>query len=114
MESLPEISDDFFAYPKTLQQNDIKFNFQIPADAVNSDWASLAGLYSVPELAPLSHPQPSGTFNYNNNADLYVPSISAQFCQVNLPPAKKIQSEDPNGFRFPVHHRDDGVFGFSQ
>lgn len=117
MESLPEISDDFFAYPKTLQQNDIKFNFQIPADSVNSDWASLAGLYSVPELAPLNQPPPpSGTnFNYNNNnADLYVPSISPPFFQVDLPPAKKVQSDDPYGFRYPAQHRDGGVYGFSQ
>lgn len=111
IESLPETGDDFFAYPKTtLQHNDImnKFNFEIPADSVHSDWASLAGLYSVPELAPVDH---SGTFDFNNNnntiADLYVPSVTSSFCQVDYPPA--------SAFRYSTQQRDGGgVFGFSQ
>ncbi|XP_038906268.1 NAC domain-containing protein JA2-like [Benincasa hispida] len=110
IESLPEMGDDFFAYPKTtLQQNDImnKFHFEIPADSVNSDWASLARLYSVPELAPVDH---SGTFNYNNNntiADVYVPSITSPFCQVDYPP--------PPAFQYSTQQHDGGgLFRFSQ
>ncbi|XP_023002610.1 NAC domain-containing protein 72-like [Cucurbita maxima] len=92
IKGLPETRHDSFAYPKaTLQQNDInKFNFEIPGDSLISDWASLAGLYSVPELAPMDPPQP-GTFNYSNNnsSDLYVPSITAPFCQVDYLPQQR-------------------------
>lgn len=102
LESLPEIDDRFFALPrmnslKTLQQDDNKVNnLQHLQDdnkinnlqhlgSGNFDWASLAGLNSVPELVSSAQTQTTtqshGVASYANN-DFYVPSMP-QMCHVN-------------------------------
>ncbi|KAL5736252.1 hypothetical protein ACOSP7_030723 [Xanthoceras sorbifolium] len=84
LESLPEIDDRVFTLPrmnslKTLQ-NDEKINLQHLGSG-NFDWASLAGLSSVPELVPsCAQTQSQGMTSYGNN-DVYVPSLP-QPCHV--------------------------------
>lgn len=90
LESLPEIDDRFFALPrmnslKTLQQEDNKVNNLQHLGSGNFDWASLAGLNSVPEFVSAAQTQTTtqshGVAGYANN-DFYVPSMP-QMCHVN-------------------------------
>ena len=132
--SFPEINDSFFALPRVNSlknfQNDEKLNFQNLGSG-NFDWASLAGLNSVPEFAvenQAHQPQTQGIANYNSN-DVYVPSIP-QLCHVdeevqsglrtnsgmfqqnpNVLTQNYSNSLDPFGFRYPTQS---GGFGFRQ
>lgn len=132
--SFPEINDSFFALPRVNSlknfQNDEKLNFQNLGSG-NFDWASLAGLNSVHELAvenQAHQPQTQGMVNYNSN-DVYVPSIP-QLCHVdeevqsglrtnsgmfqqnpNMLTQNYSNSLDPFGFRYPTQS---GGFGFRQ
>lgn len=82
MESLPEIDDRSFALPrmnslKTFQQDD-KQSLQNLArlGSSNFDWASLAGLGSLPELVPGVQAQSQSQAPViNSNCDIYVPSM---------------------------------------
>nr|AWS00950.1 NAC domain containing protein 055 [Catharanthus roseus] len=116
LESLPEIDDRFFSLPrmnslKTLHQ-DQKINLQTLGSG-SIDWATLAGLSSVPELLPIGQNQAhqihqAGQGNVNPNdvvsghRDMFVPSFQ-QMCHVD----EEVQS----GLR--THNRVDNS-GFLQ
>ncbi|XP_052206324.1 NAC domain-containing protein 72-like [Diospyros lotus] len=98
LESLPDINDRYFALPRmnslrTTQQEE-KLNLQNLSSG-NFDWASLAGVGTMPELGPggggcqVSAHQTQGHLISNNNTshDMYVPSIP-QACLVELPRQK--------------------------
>lgn len=132
--SFPEIDDRFFALPRVNSlknfQNDDKLSFQNLGSG-NFDWASLAGLNSVPEFAvenQAHQAQTQGIVNYNSN-DVYVPSIP-QLCHVdeevqsglrtnsgmfqqnsNVLTQNYSNSLDPFGFKYPTQS---GGFGFRQ
>ncbi|XP_027063418.1 NAC domain-containing protein JA2L [Coffea arabica] len=114
LESLPEISDRFFALPrmnslKNLHQDDQKINIQNLGSG-SFDWATLAGLNSLPELGPGSQAQAipaaaahghvnSNVASCNNNDrnnnvnaqnDMYVPSF---------PQAGHVDEEVQSGLR---------------
>ncbi|KAK4484884.1 hypothetical protein RD792_007485 [Penstemon davidsonii] len=81
VESLPEIDHRFFSLPrmnslKNLQQGDHKLNLQLLGSG-NFDWATLAGLNPLPELAQA---QPSQTQqpNLNHQNDMYVPGMDEE------------------------------------
>ncbi|KAJ4726261.1 NAC domain containing protein [Melia azedarach] len=111
LESLPEI--DVFALPrmnslKTSQQLDEKINFQNLGSG-NFDWASLAGLNSVPELLSSGQTQSQGVPSYANN-DVYVPSMP-QICHDSGRVEEEVQSGlrsqrvDNTGF----YHQNSGM-----
>lgn len=72
LESFPEINDRSFALPQMNSlkqfQNDEKINIQ-RLNSGNFDWASLAGVASLPELVPAGHSQ--GVMTNNNNGMRY-------------------------------------------
>lgn len=72
LESLPDIDERFLSLPRMNS-----LNFQNLGSG-SFDWASLAGLNSVPELGA-GGGQSQGTMNNNNNNnccnDMYVPSL---------------------------------------
>lgn len=72
LESFPEINDRSFALPQMNSlkqfQNDEKFNIQ-RLNSANFDWASLAGVASLPELVPAGQSQ--GVMTNNNNGMRY-------------------------------------------
>ncbi|KAJ7981705.1 NAC domain containing protein [Quillaja saponaria] len=91
LESLPNIDERFFSLPrmnslKTLQQDE-KLNFLNTGSGSFLDWATTAGLNSVPEL--VSGNQAQGMVDYNNNNDFYVPSISP-LCHVESQVPEKL------------------------
>ncbi|XVF78169.1 hypothetical protein PTKIN_Ptkin14bG0108000 [Pterospermum kingtungense] len=106
LESLPELDDRFFALPrmsslKTLQ-NDEKTGFQNLGSG-NLDWASLAGLNSVPELVPSgqTHAQSQGIPSYGNN-DVYVPTMPPSLSQMDVSTNKvgnSVEQEVQSGVR---------------
>ncbi|KAI9186490.1 hypothetical protein LWI28_017805 [Acer negundo] len=139
LDSLPEIDDRFFTLPRMNSlknlQNEEKLNLQ-QLGSGNFDWASLAGLNSVPELGHSSgQNQSQGMASYGNN-DVYVPSLP-QLCHVDSGRVvnsvdEEVQSGlrtqylqqnsgmlnqnfsnslDPYGFRYP---NQPGGFGFRQ
>ncbi|XP_004291667.1 PREDICTED: NAC domain-containing protein 72-like [Fragaria vesca subsp. vesca] len=108
LEWLPEIEDRFFTLPrinslKTLpqQQEDTKLSLQNLGNlgSGNFDWASLAGLNTVPEVPPNTQAQAQAQINYNNDA--YVPSIPP-LCHVESPPERmrrQAEEEVQSGLR---------------
>ncbi|PON45671.1 NAC domain containing protein [Trema orientale] len=121
LDSLPAIDDRFFNLPrvnslKTLNQEDEKLGFHNLGSG-NFDWASLAGLNSVPELVPGNQAQPqcTGTVGFNSN-DMFVPSIPP-LCHVDQSPTTKrvgnslLDEEVQSGLR--THQRVDNP-GFFQ
>ncbi|KAK1549643.1 hypothetical protein Q3G72_021687 [Acer saccharum] len=138
LDSLPEIDDQFFTLPRMNSlknlQNDEKLNLQ-QLGSGNFDWASLAGLNSVPELGHNSgQNQSQGMASYGNN-DVYVPSLP-QLCHDSGRVVNSVDEEvqsglrtqylqqnsgmlnqnfsnslDPYGFRYP---NQPGGFGFRQ
>ncbi|OMO80345.1 hypothetical protein CCACVL1_13010 [Corchorus capsularis] len=106
LESLPEIDDRFFTLPrmnslKTLQ-NDEKMGFQNLGSG-NFDWASLAGLSSVPEMMPVGQTQAQSQAipSYGNN-DAYVPTMPPNLCQMDTSTNKignSVEEEVQSGIR---------------
>ncbi|GAV91200.1 NAM domain-containing protein, partial [Cephalotus follicularis] len=135
LQSLPEIDDRFFALPrinslKTLNNED-KVNFQNLGSG-SFDWASFAGLNSVPELTASgqTQSQTQGMVTYGNNTDVYVPSMIMSSVEEEVQSGLKNQRVDysgfyqqnsgmlnqsfgsqldPYGYRYPAHP---GGFGF--
>ncbi|XP_044474351.1 NAC domain-containing protein JA2L-like [Mangifera indica] len=144
LESLPEIDDGVFAVPqmnslKTLQPDE-KINLNNLGSG-NFDWASLAGLNSVPELASSGQTQSQGMVRYANN-DVFVASMP-QLCHVETGKIGNLTDEevqsgvrnqrvdnsrfylqnsgiltqnfsnsvDPSGSRYPIQQ---GAYGFRQ
>ncbi|KAL6968857.1 NAC domain-containing protein [Sarracenia purpurea var. burkii] len=92
LESLPEINDRFFTLPRMnslrTTQHDEKFNLQNLTSG-NFDWASLAGVPSLPELVPSTQSQAQSQGHVTNNTgtamkynDIYAPTIPP-LCQVD-------------------------------
>ncbi|XP_050220532.1 NAC domain-containing protein JA2L-like [Mercurialis annua] len=108
LDSLPEIDERFFAFPnaKTMQPDE-KINLNNLGSG-NFDWATLAGLNSMPDLTQQqTQSQTQGMMNYGHNiSDLYVPSFQQQLGHVDT----KMEEEVQSGVRT---HRVDNS-GFSQ
>lgn len=108
LEWLPEIDDSRFSLPRI---NSLKTLHQLDDQKLGSgnfDWASLAGLNSVPELVPNNQAQQlqgnmnmNMNMNYNNNDMYVVPSIPP-LCHVESPPerpGKTVEEEVQSGLR---------------
>ncbi|EEF28468.1 NAC domain-containing protein JA2L [Ricinus communis] len=107
LDSLTEIDDHFFALPtaKTMQPDD-KININNLGSG-NFDWATLAGLNSVSELATAqqAQSQTQGLMNYTQNGDdLYVPSFQQHIGHVDI----KMEEEVQSGVR--THRADSSRF----
>ncbi|GMI63658.1 Arabidopsis NAC domain containing protein 72, RESPONSIVE TO DESICCATION 26 [Hibiscus trionum] len=104
IESFPELDDRFFALPrvnslKTLQ-NDEKTGFHNLGCGV-LDWASLAGINTVPELVPNAQTQSQGIPSYGYN-DLYVPTMPPTLSQMDMSTSKagnSVEEEVQSGVR---------------
>ncbi|PPS09923.1 hypothetical protein GOBAR_AA10723 [Gossypium barbadense] len=102
--SFPELHDRYYALPrmnslKTLQ-NDDKTGFHNLGSG-NLDWASLAGLNSVPESVPSGQTQTQGIQSYVNN-DLYVPTMPPTLTQMDMSMSKvgnSVEEEVQSGLR---------------
>ncbi|KAK8579206.1 hypothetical protein V6N13_142423 [Hibiscus sabdariffa] len=113
LESFPELDDRFFGLPrvnslKTLQ-NDEKMAFHSPGCA-NLDWASLAGLNSLPELVPSVQTQTQGIPSYGDN-DFYVPTMPPTLSQMEMSARKvgnSVEEEVQSGLR--TQRVDNSVF----
>ncbi|KAL4334552.1 hypothetical protein GQ457_07G014340 [Hibiscus cannabinus] len=103
LDSFPELDDRFFALPRVNSlQNDEKTGFNNLGSG-SFDWASLAGLNSVPELVPNGQTQTQGIPCYGNN-DLYVPTMppALSLSQMDMSTSKagnSIEEEVQSGFR---------------
>lgn len=77
LDSLPEIDDRLLALPRANSLKTMQ-NFNRMGSG-NFDWATLAGLSSVPEFPPSGQTQGAVAgymnHNYNNSSDAYVPSL---------------------------------------
>nr|GMC70183.1 NAC domain-containing protein 72-like [Ipomoea batatas]GMC72527.1 NAC domain-containing protein 72-like [Ipomoea batatas] len=76
LESLPEINDQYFSLPRinslknlNLQQDDKSSILRLNSGSF--DWATLAGINSIPELGPGNQIPQSGHLNQANPADIY-------------------------------------------
>ncbi|XP_031105753.1 NAC domain-containing protein JA2L-like [Ipomoea triloba] len=76
LESLPEINDQYFSLPRinslknlNLQQDDKSSILRLNSGSF--DWATLAGINSIPELGPGNQIPQSGHLNHANPADIY-------------------------------------------
>lgn len=106
LDSLPAIEDRFFSLPrvnslKTLNQDEDRLGLHNLWSG-SFDWASLAGLNSVPELVPGNQTQPQyqGTVGFNKS-DAYVPSIP-QLCHGESPAKRlgnSVEEEVQSGLR---------------
>ncbi|XWS11078.1 hypothetical protein CRYUN_Cryun38cG0052900 [Craigia yunnanensis] len=106
LESFPELDDRFFALPRMNSlknlQNDEKMGFH-NLGSENLDWASLAGVQSVPEFVPSgqTHTQSQGIPSYGNN-DVYVPTMLPTLCQMDASTNKvgnSVEQEVQSGIR---------------
>lgn len=94
LESLPEIDDRFFSLPRMnssrLSQPDEKINLQNLGSG-SFDWATLAGISSLPELISgvQSHGQPPAAA-VNTANQMFIPS---------LPPLIQAEEEVQSGLR---------------
>lgn len=120
LDSFPELDDRFFALPRMnslktgFLNDDQKMGFQNLGSG-SLDWATLAGLNSVPELVPSgqSHSQSQGIPSYGNTNDVYVPTIPT-LCQMDTSTNKlgnSVEQEVQSGLRT---HQRVGNSGFFQ
>lgn len=120
LDSFPELDDRFFALPRMnslktgFLNDDQKMGFQNLGSG-SLDWATLAGLNSVPELVPSgqSHSQSQGIPSYGNTNDVYVPTMPT-LCQMDTSTNKvgnSVEQEVQSGLRT---HQRVGNSGFFQ
>ncbi|KAA8526856.1 hypothetical protein F0562_008915 [Nyssa sinensis] len=117
LDSLPEIDERFLTLPrmnslKTMQRDE-KLNFQNLSSS-SFDWASIAGIGSLSELAPGVQTM-EALNNSNNQNDMIVPSVP-QLCGVYSPCEKFGSSVDEEVQSGPGTERveNSGFFPFQQ
>lgn len=112
LDPLPEIDDRFLDLPRTNslkpRQHEEKINLATLGSG-SFDWATLAGLNSVPQLVQT---QPCVSYSNSNVHDVYVPSMS-QLCHMDTSAERMenlVEEEVQSGVRTRLDSAGNPVF----